>query len=86
VECWNIGYEKRKTGYPTKNVESTVFDDSPQTSIFCFYPKSTPSKLNNQCKNMRFDFFLNPAFQHSTIPIVSEANYLVLDFMVRLNA
>ncbi len=68
------------------NVECTVFDDSPQTSIFCFYPKSTPSKLNNQCKNMRFDFFLNPAFQHSTIPIVSEANYLVLDSMVRLNA
>jgi hypothetical protein len=40
-------------------------------------PKSTPSKLNNQCINMRFDFFFKPIiplFQHSTIPIVSEAN------------
>jgi hypothetical protein len=38
VECWNIGYEKRKTDYPTTNVESTVFDDARQTSISCFYP------------------------------------------------
>jgi hypothetical protein len=77
VECWNIGYEKRKTDYPTRNVESTVFDDARQTPIFCFYPKSTPSKLNNQCKNMRFDFFFKPIiplFQHSIIPIVSKAN------------
>ncbi len=43
VECWNIGYEKRKTDYPTRNVESTIFDDAHQTSIFCFYPKSIPS-------------------------------------------
>jgi hypothetical protein len=73
----NIGYEKRKTGYPTRNVEPTVFDDARRTSIFCFYPKSTPSKLNNQCKYMRVDFFFKPIiplFQHSTIPIVSEAN------------
>jgi hypothetical protein len=77
VECWNIGYEKRKTGYPTRNVETTVFDDARQTSIFCFYPKSIPSKLKNQCKNMRVDYFFKPIiplFQHSTIPIVSEAN------------
>jgi hypothetical protein len=77
VECWNTGYEKRKTGYPSKNVESTVFDDARQASIFCFYPKSIPSKLNNQCKNMHVDFSFKPivpSFQHSTIPIVSEAN------------
>jgi hypothetical protein len=60
VECWNIGYEKRKMGYPTRNVETTVFDDARQTSIFYFYPKSIPSKLNKQCKNMRFDFFFKP--------------------------
>ncbi len=46
--------------YPTRNVESTVFDDARQTSIFCFYPKSIPSKLKNQCKNMRVDFFFKP--------------------------
>ena len=28
VECWNIGHEKRKTDYPTRNVESTFFDDA----------------------------------------------------------
>jgi hypothetical protein len=77
LECGNIGYEKRKTGYPTRNIESTVFDDARQTSIFCLYPKSTPSKPNYQGKNMRFDFLFKPiipVFQHSTIPIVSEAN------------
>jgi hypothetical protein len=58
-------------GYSTKNVESTVFDDAHQTSIFCFYPKSIPSKLNNQCKNMRVDFFLNPSFHYSNIPLFS---------------
>jgi len=41
-------------------VESTLFDDARQTSIFCFYPKNTPSKLNPQCQNMRFDFFFKP--------------------------
>jgi hypothetical protein len=42
-----------------------------------FVPISIPSKLNNQRKNMRVDFFFKPIiplFQHSTIPIVSEAN------------
>jgi hypothetical protein len=64
-------------GYPTRNVEPTLFYDVHQTSIFCFYPKNIPSKLNNQCENMRVDFFFKPTiplFQHSTIPIVSEAN------------
>jgi hypothetical protein len=45
VERWDIGYEKRKTGYPTRNAESTIFDDARRTPIFCFYPKTTPSKL-----------------------------------------
>jgi hypothetical protein len=63
--------------YSTKNIESTVFDDARQTPLFCFNPKSIPSKLNHQCKNMRLDSFFKPIislFQHSTIPIVSEAN------------
>ena len=38
MEYWNIGYEKRKTNYSTRNVESTEFDDARQTPIFCFYP------------------------------------------------
>jgi hypothetical protein len=77
LECWNTGYKKRKTKSFFNNVESTLFDDARQTSIFCLYPKSTPSKLNHQCKNMRVDFFFKPIipfFQHSIIPIVSEAN------------
>jgi hypothetical protein len=77
VECWNTGYKKRKTKSFLNNVESTLFDDARQTAIFCFYPKNTPSKLNNQCKYMRFNFFsksIIPLFQHSIIPIVSEAN------------
>jgi len=65
LERCNNGYEMRKTGYPTKNVESTVFDDARQTSIFCFYPKSTPSKLNHRCKNIPFDFLVNPSFPYS---------------------
>jgi hypothetical protein len=36
MEYWNIGYEKRKTDYPTRNVESTFFDDALQASIFWF--------------------------------------------------
>ncbi len=56
----NTGYKKRKTKSFLINVESTLLDDARQTSIFCFNPKRTPSKLNHQCKNMRFDFFFKP--------------------------
>jgi hypothetical protein len=60
VEQWNSGYKKLKNIYSKKNAVSTFYDDARQTSIFCFYPKSIPSKLSNQCKNMRFDFFFKP--------------------------
>ena len=77
VECWKTGCKKRKTESFFNNVGTPLFDDVRQISILCFYPKSTPSKLNHQCKNMCFDFFFKPIiplFQDSTIPIVSEAN------------
>jgi hypothetical protein len=34
-----LGYwhEKRKTHYPTKNVEATFFDDARKASIFWFF-------------------------------------------------
>jgi hypothetical protein len=34
VECWNTGYEKRKTPFYSNNVESTLFDDGRFDSVF----------------------------------------------------
>ena len=34
VECWNTGYEKRKTPFYSNNVESTFFDDVRFDSVF----------------------------------------------------
>jgi hypothetical protein len=82
VECWNIGYEKRKTDYPTKNVESAFFDDALQASIFWFVLVFSAKILHQNKKINEIICVLNtgffkpiiPRFQHSIIPIVSEAN------------
>ena len=34
VECWNTGYEKRKTPFYSTNVESTFFDGVRFDSVF----------------------------------------------------
>jgi hypothetical protein len=47
VEHWNNGHEKRKTGYPTRNIESAFFDDAHQASIFGF-----PAKIIHQKKKI----------------------------------
>jgi hypothetical protein len=36
VEFWNTGYDEQKKIYSTKNVVPTCYDDTRQTSIFCF--------------------------------------------------
>ncbi len=50
LECWNIGHEKRKTDYPTKNVESTFFDGALQASIFWFVLVFSAKKLHQNKK------------------------------------
>ena len=54
VECWNIGLEKRKMDYPTRNVESTSFDDARQTSIFWFFPQKHSIKTRRSMKSYAF--------------------------------
>ena len=66
---WNIGYEKRKTDYPSRNVQSTVFDDAHQHPFSAFILKVFHKK-NNQCKNMRVYFFFKPI-----IPLFHHSNY-----------
>jgi hypothetical protein len=63
VECWNIGQEKWKTDYPTRNVESTLFDDA-TSHIISFFPlQNTPLKYENQCRICALRLVsLNPSF------------------------
>ncbi len=85
MECWKIGYEKRKTDYPTRNVESTFFDDALQASIFWFVLFFSPKILHQNKKINEIICVLNsgffkpiiPRFQHSIIlrlRRMSEAN------------
>ena len=79
MEFWKTGSEKRKKPYSTKNVESTFFDDAHQASIFCFLPHKIlhqNKKINAIICALSSVFFkpIIPLFQHSIIPIVSEAN------------
>ncbi len=71
MECWNIGHEKRKTDYPTRNVEATFFDDALQTSIFCFFPPKNSIKTRKSMKSYALWILdsLNPSFQGSNIPL-----------------
>jgi hypothetical protein len=71
--------ESGKRSIFTKNVAATFFDDAHQASIFCFLL----SKLRHQNKKINAiicaltSVFFKPSilrFQHSIIPIVSEAN------------
>ncbi len=72
MECWNTGYEKRKKIYSTKNVGSNFYDDSRQTSIFCFCPKNKPMLREYQSNFMGFDsFFFRPI-----IPLLSPSRRL----------
>jgi len=73
MENWNIGYEKRKVIYSTKNVESTFFNDAHNASVF----NSFTHKIGHQNKKiyaiicaLRFFFFkpIIPQFHHSIIP------------------
>jgi hypothetical protein len=76
VECW---HEKRKTDYPTKNVESIFFENAHQASAFLIFPLKYAiknKKFNEIICGLNTGFFkpIIPGFQHSIIPIVSEAN------------
>ncbi len=80
MECWNTGYKKRKKIYSTKNVVSTFYDDTRQTSIFCFRPQKIRhyyEKINTNY--IRFDS-LNPPFHYprthdSNIPEFQHSNW-----------
>jgi hypothetical protein len=70
VECWNIGYEKRKAPFYLNNVEATSFKDVRQTSISCFHLEKNPLLREYQRIFVCFDFFaLSPSFHYSIIPI-----------------
>jgi hypothetical protein len=47
LEYW---HEKRKTGYPAKNVESTFFGAARQASIFWFFPLKYAIKTRKSMK------------------------------------
>ncbi len=60
LAVWNDGiveylYEKWKTDYPTKSVESTYFDDARQASIFYLFRLKYSSKTGKSIEN-RTDF------------------------------
>jgi hypothetical protein len=49
MECWNTGYQKRKTVFSQNKVESAFLNDVHQTTIFCFYPNpDLPQAENNK--------------------------------------
>jgi hypothetical protein len=50
-----LGMKSGKKIYSTKNVESNLYDDSRQISIFCFSPKNTPMLQEYQYNFMSFD-------------------------------
>lgn len=54
TEYWNIGHEKWKTDYPTKNVESTFFDDARQVYILWFIPVKYVIEIRKSIKLYRF--------------------------------
>jgi len=78
VERWNIGHEKRNTDYFIRNVEFTFLNYA-HRHLFSGFSAKIPhqnKKSNEIICVLNTGFFkpIIPRFQHSIIPIVSEAN------------